>query len=195
MTATSTPFGLIPVRKLGSNYNSTGSSQYTIADAYNTNIFNGDVVTLVAGGTIEKDAGTTTLSPIGVFIGAEYVGGGELNYLLHGNYYPANTAGGRSGRGIQGYVLDDPDQEFIIQADGSVPANAVGSNAAVVQGSGSTFNGKSGIQLNAASIATTSTLPLRILGLHEIDDNEFGDSFTIVRVKFNNHQLTTQTGV
>lgn len=195
MVATAAPFGMVPARRLGSGYNTQGFTRYKIASGYATNIFFGDVVQLVADGVIEKDTGTTALTPIGVFLGCEYTGAGGLNYRLHGQYYPANT----TDDNIIAYVLDDPDAEFIIQGDGSVPQTAVGANAAIVQTAGAVQFGRSKNSLDVSTIATTSTLPLRITGFDLGGDvnsiNEPGDAFTNVRVKFNNHQLRTLTGV
>jgi hypothetical protein len=195
MVATAAPFGMIPARRIGSGYNTQGFTRYKIASGYATNIFFGDVVKLVADGVVEKDVGTTTLTPVGVFLGCEYTGAGGLNYRLHGQLYPANTVDDN----IIAYVLDDPDAEFLMQGDGSVPQTAVGANAAIVQTAGTVKFGKSKNALDVSSINTTSTLPLRItgfgLGTDGTSINEPGDSFTNVRVKFNNHQLRTLAGV
>jgi hypothetical protein len=43
--------------------------QMEIASGYATGIFYGDLVKRVTGGTIEKDTGTTTATPCGVFLG------------------------------------------------------------------------------------------------------------------------------
>lgn len=194
MVATAAPFGMLPARRLGSAYNTQGFTRYQIASGYATNIFFGDVVQLVADGVIEKDTGTTSLTPVGVFLGCEYDGDAALNYRLHGQYYPANTTGV-----TYAYVLDDPDAEFLIQGDGPVPQTAVGANAAIVQTAGNTAFGRSRNSLDVSTIATTSTLPLRItgfgLGGDGLSENTPGDAFTNVRVKFNNHQLRTLTGV
>ena len=45
------------------------------------------------------------------------------------------------------------------------------------------------------ALAGESTRPLRVVGLADIPGNAWGDAYTIVLVKFNNHQLTTLTGI
>ncbi|MEG9884106.1 MAG: hypothetical protein V6Z86_05730 [Hyphomicrobiales bacterium] len=196
MVATASPFGARAVKSLASRYNSTGSNLFPIANGYATNIFAGDFVVRVADGTIEKATGTTTLSTIGIFIGAEYTEP-NLNYRLRAQFYPANTVGVVGGVDqINGYVIDDPEIVFKIQADGPIALADVGSNAAIVQGAGSIANGNSTNALDQSSLATTSTLPLRILEIERSPENVAGDAFTDVLVKFNTgHQYLNTTGV
>ena len=69
MSATAAPFGLRPVGNLSGTYNGS-FRQYPILSTYSTGIAFGDVVKLVDGGTtttIEKDTGTTSATPIGIF--------------------------------------------------------------------------------------------------------------------------------
>ena len=66
------PSGLVPV-KLVSGVPFVGvTRQYSIASGYNTNIFNGDAVQLVTGGTVERDTADAAMTPIGVFLGCTY---------------------------------------------------------------------------------------------------------------------------
>jgi hypothetical protein len=56
--------------------------------------------------------------------------------------------------------------------------------------------GKSRNALNASSLDTTDTLPLRVVGLVESPTNASGDAFTDVLVVFNNtQQILTKLGV
>lgn len=191
MPATAAPFGLVPVQLIGNRPNNGGFNKYPIASAYNTNIFFGDVVKLVAGGGVEKDTGTATATPVGVFLGCEYTDPSSSQFLQR-QYWPANTVAADA----KAFVCDDPDALFLIQADGAVAAADVGANAALVQGAGSTVFGKSRVSLDQSSIATTNTLPLRILKISETPDNAAGDAFTNVIVKWNaGHQYGNTTGV
>lgn len=191
MSATETPYGMVGLRRLGSTYNTQGLNAYKIASGYDTTIRFGDVVTNIADGTIEKDVGTATLTPLGIFLGVEFTGAGGLNYRLHSQEYPADTVDDN----IIAYVLDDPDALFEIQADGTVGQNAVGANAAIVQTVTTNQFGKSRNALDQSTIATTSTLPLRIVGFVTRPSSEIGDAFTDLIVKFNNHNLRTATGI
>ena len=72
MAATAAAFGLKPVNLIGGRVYAGSTRQIKIASGFGTNIFNGDVVKLVAGGTVEKDTGTTALTPVGVFVGCKF---------------------------------------------------------------------------------------------------------------------------
>ena len=52
------PFGMRPVGRLGSAPMTQGTSKYKIADGYGTAIFKGDIVKLVAAGTIQLSSVT-----------------------------------------------------------------------------------------------------------------------------------------
>lgn len=193
MAATATPYGLRPLNMLGGQPMTHGFRQYKIADAYATSIFNGDLVSLVAGGTVEKFTGTTTGSPLGVFLGVEY----EMSDmgLLFKQHWTASTAT-KSGTAIWAYVIDDPDVLFQIQADDTLGQDALGANAALVQGAGNATTGKSGVTLDASTVATTATLPLRIVDYVNLPGfSTLGDAFTDVIVRLNTHFNRNATGV
>ena len=61
------PYGLKPVNLIGGQVFAGATRQMQIASGYATNIFYGDLVKRVADGTIEKDTGTTTATPCGVY--------------------------------------------------------------------------------------------------------------------------------
>lgn len=196
MSSTATPFGMIPAQQLAAGYGTQGFESFNILDGYTTSIFFGDVVKMATTGLIEKDVGTTTLTPYGVFVGCSYVDPG-IKYWLNSNYWPASTTTGITS-GIErptGKVVDDPNAVFMIQADGSLAQTALGANAAIVQTADTSVYGKSRNTLNSSSVNTTDTLPLRIVGLANLPDNDWDDAYTIVLVKFNNHQLTTLLGI
>lgn len=196
MVAVAAPFGARPSKILASRYNNGADELFPIADGYDTNIFFGDFVERLADGTIAKASGTTTLTTLGVFVGAEYTEP-NLNYRLRAQFYPANTVGEvGSVNQINAYVVTDPDTVFLMQADGSVTLADVGSNAAIVQTAGVPQIGNSRNALDQSSIATTDTLPLRIVDIDQSPLNEAGDAFTNVLVKINTgHQYVNTTGV
>ena len=85
---------------------------------------------------------------------------------------------------------------FSHQADGSVAQTALGANFAIVQSSGSTSTGVSGVNLDASTVATTNTLPLRLVDFYTGPNSSIGDSFTDCIVKWNaGHQYANTTGV
>ena len=163
MATKATPMGAEPVGTTSASGSFSGKTRYIpIKSAEGTSIFYGDFVKLVTAGgvvTVAKDTGTTTLTPVGIFLGCRYT--------------DPNTK------------QDDPNVEFRMQADGAVAKGKIGSNIAVVQTAGSTDLGRSKNALDASTAATTNTLPIRILGFVESGESTAGDAFTDLIVKFN----------
>ena len=67
-------YGLRPIGLTGSAANSTGLTQYEIANNYTTAIYQGGIVIPLAGGTIAIS--DQAVAPLGVFYGVEYVDSG-----------------------------------------------------------------------------------------------------------------------
>lgn len=196
MSSSAAPYGMIPVENYGAQSNSQGFETVPILDGYTTAIYKGDVVKIASDGTIQKDTGTSTLTPYGVFLGCEYIDP-SLGYLFEANYWPASTTTGYSTwpKIPKGRVLTFPFAVFQIQANGSVALADVGANAAIVQTAGTSVFGISRNALNASSINTTDTLPLRIVGLVDKPGNAWGDAYTDVLVTWNNtQQILTKLG-
>ena len=197
MASSAYPFGMVPVENLAAGYNTQGFETLNIADGYSTAIYFGDVVKKVTGGTIEKDTGTTSLTPIGVFVGCRYIN--SIGYVIDSQYWPGIT----TGYTVYAKVVTDPNAVFAIQADGALTdggsntgSEVNGLNAAIVQTAGSATFGKSKNSLNGSSCSTTNTLPLRIVGLVEEPNNEWSDTYANVLVKWNaGHQYVSTTGV
>lgn len=196
MSSSAAPYGMIPVENYGAQSNSQGFETVPILDGYTTAIYFGDVVKIASTGVIQKDTGTSTLTPYGIFLGCEYIDP-SLGQLFENNYWPASTTTGYTTwpKMPKARVLTWPFAVFQIQANGSVALADVGANAAIVQTAGTSVFGKSRNALNASTIDTTSTLPLRIVGLVDKPGNAWGDSYTDVLVTFNNNtQILTATG-
>ena len=156
----SAPYGLKPINLIGGQVFAGATRQIVIANTtgtgYNTNIFYGDVVKLASTGTIQVDAGTTTATPVGVFLGCQYISA-VTGQLTFSQYYPASLAV-KSGSEIYAFVADDPDQLFKAvlvtgttaddTTSGLLPAylgrTIIGSNAQLVQNAGSTVTGEIG---------------------------------------------------
>ena len=193
MSSTATPMGAEPIVTLSASGSFTGKVRHLkIASNYGTAIFYGDFVKTVAAGTIEKDTGTTSLTPTGVFMGCSYTDP-TTNQPTYSQFYPASTV----ASDIKAYVLDDPNVLMKMQGDDSLAQTAIGNNVAIVQTAGSTSIGRSKNAVDSSTIAaTTATLPLRIIDFVDGPDSSVGDSFTDVIVKFNaGHQYDNTTGV
>ena len=190
----SAPYGLKPVNLIGGQVFAGATRLLNIASGYNTSIFYGDVVKLVSTGTIEKDAGQTTATPCGVFLGCSYVN--AQGQTVFAQYFPANTTA-PTGTTIQAYVADDPDQLFKVALvsgnteDGNgltiafLGRTVIGSNLELVQNTGSTVTGDSKIgAYSAAGATTTASLPLRVVDVVPDTANSSGN-FCEVIVKWN----------
>ena len=191
------PYGLKPINLIGGQVFAGATRQIPIASGYATNLLNGDVVKLVSDGTLEKDAGTTTATPVGVFLGCRYTDP-NLGYELYSQYYPANTV----ASDIVAYVADDPDQLFkVAVVSGTtvvagVGRTVVGNNVSLVQNAGSTATGNSKVAVLSSSAATTNTLPIRVIDV--VPDTKTGaDTYVELIVKWNwgMHQYQNATGV
>ena len=195
----SAPYGLKPVNLIGGQVYAGQTRLMEIASGYATNIFYGDLVKRVAAGTIEKDAGTTTATPCGVFLGVTFTNSstGQVQFQ---QFYPASQAI-KSGTKIFAYVADDPDTLFqVAVVSGTtvisgVGITAIGNNATLVQNAGSTTTGDSKVAI-LDSTATTNTLPIRIIDVVR-DTATAADNFPEVIVKINAtmHQYNNSTGV
>ena len=152
---------------------------YAIASAYDTNIFTGDFVKLVAGGGIEAAAAGDRL--LGVFNGVYYTD--SQGNQVYSRYWPADTV----ATNIEAYVIDDPDAEFVIQSAGSTVAADVGNLGDHVAGTGSTLTGQSAHEINGTT--GTGTAGLRILGKVDSPDNEWGTNVNL-RVQIWEHEYS-----
>ena len=89
-------------------------------------------------------------------------------------------------------VADAPDLIFEAEADGACALASIGLNVGVVEGNGSaslgsTTTGASGMQVDISGVATTSTLPLQIVGAPNRPDNEMAATANKVLVRINTH--------
>lgn len=197
MTATAYPFGMIPVLNQSAGYNTQGFESFDILDGYTTSIYFGDVVKMATTGVIQKDTGTTTLTPYGVFLGCSYVSP-PTGFWLNSQYWPASTTTSVTtgqGRPLALVASDWGQGVYMIQGDGPIPQTALGANGDIIQTAGTATFGKSRNALSSVTLDTSSTRPLRVVGLADIPGNAWNDAFTIVLVKFNGTQLTNTTGI
>ena len=195
----SAPYGLKPVNLIGGQVFAGATRLMQIASGYATNIFYGDLVKRISDGTIEKDVGTTTATPCGIFLGVSFTNS-STGQIQQQQFYPASQAI-KSGTQIFAVVADDPDTLFQVAVVSSgttisgVGITAIGNNATLVQNAGSTTSGNSAVAI-LDSTATTNTLPIRIIDVVR-DTATAADNFPEVIVKINAtmHQYNNATGV
>lgn len=162
----SKPYGLLPVNLIGGQVFAGSTRLMPIASSYGTDIYFGDVVKRVSNGTIEKDTGTSTATPVGIFMGCTFTNPSTKQKQFVQNY-TSNTA----ASDIQAYVADDPDVLFKVASvsTGTTVAffgpNVVGENAVLCQNAGSNTTGDSAVAIFGGNTATTASFPIRIVDL------------------------------
>lgn len=216
MANQSTAYGLRPIGLVGSGANSTGVTQYEIASDNTNAIYQYGIVVPTADGVIDyagaTDGGTT--QALGVLMGVEYHDSVQKKPVWL-NYWPGSgSVSVDTNYPIKAFVADNPDQLFKVASDASLTDRAtalatVFANASLGTSArtGSTDTGSSNSALSVSSVATTATLPLRIVG---IMDDEANSDYTaagiplIVRInahfnattsRFDSQTTATSTGV
>jgi hypothetical protein len=194
------PYGLKPVNLIGGQVFAGSTRLMEIASGYATSIFYGDLVKRITDGTIQKDTGTATATPCGVFLGVQFTNQ-STGQVQQQQYYPASQAIA-SGSKIFAVVADDPDTLFQVVScsSGTTVAGmgiaAIGSNIALIQTAGSTVTGNSKVAIDEGTQDTTNTLPIRIIDV--VRDTATGaDTFVefIVKINATMHQYNNSTGV
>jgi hypothetical protein len=174
------------------------------SDAVNTSV--GDLVKLSSGNApvtgavpVVRITGATDV-PYGVVVGIAFEGVGDpsqntppVNDLNTPIYRKAST-----GRYV--YIVTDPNSIFEVQLTGSGLSAAavqgyIGKNISPSLGAGSnTSSGSSSMTADQATVATTATLPLKVVGFPNRPDNVPGDTYFSVWVRPNNFSTGTGTG-
>lgn len=189
------PYGLIPVNLIGGQVFAGAARSFPIASGSTTAIFFGDVVKLNANGTLDKDTGTNTATPVGVFLGCSYTD------ATFGKTFRQSYPGGVVAADISAMVSDDPDVLFKVAVCAAGTATVtpvtrvvVGENSALIQNGGNTATGNSKVAISSAT-AVTSTLPVRIVDVIAETQSQAG-SYTEVIVKWNQgtHAYLNPTG-
>ncbi len=186
------PYGLKPINLIGGQVFAGSTRLLKITNNYATNIFYGDVVKTVAGGTVEKDVGEATATPVGIFLGCVYTNP-STKQKTYAQYWP----GGTTASDVYAYVADDPDVLFkaVMVAGTTEDGNGltvaflgqtmVGSNAELVQNAGSTTTGDSKVGIySAAGNTTTASLPIRVVDVVPDTANSSGNFCEFI-CKFN----------
>ena len=193
------PYGFLPINLIGGQVFAGSTRNMEIAVGYNTNIFYGDFVKRVVGGTIEKDTGTTANTPAGVFLGCFYTAANGTP--TRSQYYPASQTV-VSGTKIYAIIADDPDTLFKVAVCSSgvvmatVTQNALGTNMSVLATAGSTTTGNSAYSVLSTSPAATNTFPIRVIDLvPETSPTPTTYSELIVKINFGIHQYNNATGL
>jgi len=197
MANAETAFGLRPIGMAGSGPNSTGLTRYEIASDNTNAIFQYSICVPLAAGVIDQagatDGGTT--QALGVLMGIEYVDS-TLNKTIYKNFWPGSgSVSVDTNFPVKALVADNPNQLFVVAADATLTDRATALTGVFANASlgtsartGSTTTGRSNSELGVSTIATTATLPLRIVGLaDDASNNDWGSAGAHLYVRLNAH--------
>jgi hypothetical protein len=192
----SAPYGLQPINRVDGMPYAGAIRQIPITSAYGTAIYNGDVVKLVVGGTVEKSTVTTNVEAqptLGVLVGCQYVN--SSGQTVQAQYYPTGVTSAVA------YVVLDPQAAYKAAVTNNGAATVVtyatradvGTNAALATGTGSNTTGDSGLSVVIDTTANTAILPVRIIDV--VPETAINaTAFTEVIVKLNQPQFEVTTG-
>ena len=203
MASVSRANGFRPVKSITGAPYSGQANLYFVPSSDSTVIMVGDAVKLAGDARAATGAPTVTRAgatdiAVGVVVGIVFTGVGDVT-----NVPPVNNLNTPVYRAASTdrylLVADDPNLVYEVQYAGTSVAAAtitanVGLNGQFTTTAGSTTTGASGMQLDSSGLATTATLPLKIVGFPNRPDNIPGDTYFSYYVKLNNTTNGTGTG-
>lgn len=196
--------GFRPVKHInGSAWNGQTEVCF-VPSSDNSVIMVGDAVALAGDAraatgvpTVTRLASATGV-PYGIVVGILFSGMGDVT-----NVPPVNDLNTpvyrRASTDRYLLVCTDPTVIYEVQYAGTSVAAAtitanVGLNGQFTLTAGNTTTGASGMQLDSSGLATTATLPLKIVGFPNRPDNIPGDLYFSYYVKLNGSTLSDGTG-
>ena len=192
-------FGFRPIGKVGQNRDSQGLSEYNIA-ASSSAIYQNDLVAHLDTGYIGVSQGTTAAAHLlGSLNGVFYTDASTSKPTWANHLEASNTA-----TDIVGFVSDDPYERFEAQSASSLVIADIGLNAPIntyAAGSSANYVSKQEVNTATASMDTTNTLPIRVIGVaKDIENSELLNATTYstnvnVVCKINTHFMTNTTGI
>lgn len=203
MANTNAPFGFRQIKGTGSA--PTYEQSVRIVDKDDTTaIYFGDAVVPVTGSATGyiKQATASTVALAGIFVGCKYLSTSQKR-TVWSNFWPGSDA----AQDVEAYVVDDPNAQFVVQSSDGTGTSAIvfadiGKLINIAVGTGNSSTGISGMTVNQDTIATTATLPFRIVGLVTtppgVNGTDATTEYNQVVVAFNNvvtRSNGAQTGI
>ena len=188
--ASSTGFGMKPVKMAGQAANTAGLGEYPVA-ASSSAIYNQDLVAMAATGfAAVAAAGTEQL--LGSLNGVFYTDASTSKPTFQAYLLGSNTASD-----IVALVNDAPHQVYEVRSNnaGASAQTDVGNTADISYSAGATPNYISKTTLDDGSLATASK-QLKIVGVsRDPDNNEIGSANVVWRVVISEHFFKQHVGV
>jgi hypothetical protein len=188
--ASSTGFGLKPLKKAGQNRDAGGLGEYPVA-ASATAIYNQDMVAMANSGTAAVAAAATE-NNLGSLNGVFFTNASTNKPTFQNHLLGSNTA-----TDIVAFVTDDPNQIYEIRSNnsGASAQTDVGNTAEISYSAGATPNYISRTTLDDSTLGTSSQ-QLKIVGIsRDIDNDEVGSANVVWRVVINEHFYKQLTGI
>ena len=211
-----TAYGLRPVGLVGSGANSTGTTEYEIASDNTNAIYQFGICVPLAAGVITYAGATSggTTQALGVLTGVMYHDSVKKKPTWL-NYWPGSgSVSVDTNFPVKAYVADNPNQLFQVATDATITSRATALTAVFANATlgtsartGSTDTGRSNSALSVSSIATTATLPLRVVGIVDDDANSdftaagipllvrLGAHFNAATRRFDSHPTADTTAI
>ena len=182
---------MIPSGALGATPSTGGQNKYKIDSGYGSSIYLGQPVQYDTAGGANDNPGyiingqdAITRSTIGVFNGCFYTDA-TTNKPTFSSYFPRTTAPANS-EDVDAFIIDNPFQQYNVQLDTRLGANAdaaqaemgktvgltVSANGAASANSGSTLSGQSNSQLTVGTASNAVANQWRLLRVAEDPENE-----------------------
>ena len=192
------PQGLQSIKSLGAASWNGQTNPYAIKSTEANPIFRGDPVYVGSDGYLHSlvaSANPATTAIVGVFAGCEFTTSTAVNPIDPASpgrsFWPGGTAT-LGGRDAIGFVIDDPNTIFNIQANNTAALTrgaTIGYLAAIdLSKSGNTVSGLSGAMLNSAGMANGGgAVSLKIINSDAYPGNNFGIPYQNFDVLIQNH--------
>tara|TARA_S200000501_G_C20752620_1_gene712383 strand:- start:56 stop:634 length:579 start_codon:yes stop_codon:yes gene_type:complete len=189
--ASSTGFGMKPVKMAGQSANTAGLGEYPVA-ASSSAIYNQDLVAMATSGfAAVAAAGTEQL--LGSLNGVFYTDASTSKPTFQAYLLGSNTASD-----IVALVNDAPHQVYEVRSNnaGASAQTDVGNTADIAYSAGATPNYISKSTLNDSSLSDSASKQVKIVGVsRDPDNNEIGSANVVWRVVISEHFFKQHVGV
>ena len=189
--ASSTGFGMKPVKMAGQSAHTAGLGEYPVA-ASSSAIYNQDLVAAATSGfAAVAAAGTEQL--LGSLNGVFYTDASTSKPTFQAYLLGSNTASD-----IVALVNDDPHQMYEIRSNnaGASAQTDVGNTADISYSAGATPNYISRSTLDDSSLSDSASKQVKIVGVsRDPDNNEIGSANVVWRVIISEHFFKQHVGV
>lgn len=196
MANTNAPNGFQYFGRMDGGSPTMGNTTRKILSTYNVAIGFGDPVISVASGYIQR-ATASTVQIAGIFFGCSYLDTGVGRVI-----WTKSWPGTAQGSDAIAYLNTDPQSLFVGQSNGSpITFSDIDANINFAIGTPDSVTGMSTSSLNQSTIATTDTLPFRIVGLYSdyetasVDGADNASSYNRVVVRPNFWDRSSLVGI